>query len=193
MRFDQVCLIALGGNLPSRAGSPARTIRAALRHLEARGAVLAAVSAFYATPAYPPGSGPGFINAAAAVRMDATPEDVLATLHETEAAFGRRRDARWGPRTLDLDLLAMGARVLPDAATHARWRAMDAAEQRTRAPERLILPHPRLAERAFVLVPLAEIAPDWHHPVTGQTVREMLADLPAAARAEVTRLPIPRL
>ena len=79
MRFDQVCLIALGGNQPSRAGSPAHTIRAALRHLEARGAVLAAVSAFYATPAYPPGSGPGFINAAAAVRMDATPEDVLAT------------------------------------------------------------------------------------------------------------------
>lgn len=193
MVSDQLCLIALGGNLPSAAGDPAATLLAALQHLEAAGADIAAVSGLYRTPAFPPGSGPDFVNAAAAIRVDGTPESVLALLHATEAAFARDRTTRWGPRTLDLDLLAIGDRVLPDVATHARWRALDATEQQARAPERLILPHPRIEERAFVLVPLAEIAPDWRHPVSGHTVREMLAALPEATRAEVVALPIPRL
>ena len=96
--------------------------------------------------------------------MAAGPEAVLARLHATEDAFARRRRARWGPRTLDLDLIAMGDTVLPDAATQARWRALDAAAQRSLAPDRLILPHPRMQERAFVLVPLADVAPGWRHP-----------------------------
>ena len=185
MTSDQVCLIAMGGNLPSEAGMPAETISAALRHLEARGAVLEGCSAPYRCPAFPPGSGPDFVNAAALLRVAGPPEAVLARLHEVEATFGRRRAQRWGPRTLDLDLIALGDLVLPDREVQAEWRALDAAAQQSRAPERLILPHPRMQERAFVLAPLAEVAPDWRHPLTGLSVSEMLAALPEAARAEV--------
>lgn len=197
MTLDQLCLIALGANLPLRdamtKSAPAATLDAALRRLEVVSGAAVSVSRLYCTPAFPPGSGPDFVNAAAALRVRDAPEVVLTQLHEIEAEFGRRREARWGARTLDLDLVAMGDRVLPDVATHACWRALDPSEAQGQVPDRLILPHPRMQERAFVLVPLADVAPHWRHPLLGRTVREMLADLPEAVRAEVVALPNPRL
>jgi 2-amino-4-hydroxy-6-hydroxymethyldihydropteridine diphosphokinase len=115
-------------------------------------------------------------------------DEILAILHETELLFGRKRESRWGMRTLDLDLIALGDAVLPDAATQAQWRGLDPEAQRRLAPDRLILPHPRLQDRSFVLVPLADVAPDWRHPVLGLTVREMLAARPVAERSEVVPL-----
>jgi 2-amino-4-hydroxy-6-hydroxymethyldihydropteridine diphosphokinase len=82
----------------------------------------------------------------------------------------------------------VGDLVLPDAATQADWRALPPDLQRMRAPDALILPHPRLQDRAFVLVPLADVAPDWVHPMLGMSVREMCGRLPAAERAEVRAL-----
>jgi 2-amino-4-hydroxy-6-hydroxymethyldihydropteridine diphosphokinase len=91
-------------------------------------------------------------------------------------------------RTLDLDLLAVGDLVLPDATTYAEWRALPADLQRLRAPDDLILPHPRMQDRAFVLVPLADVAPDWVHPVLGLSVAEMRDGLPADDLAGVVPL-----
>jgi 2-amino-4-hydroxy-6-hydroxymethyldihydropteridine diphosphokinase len=109
-------------------------------------------------------------------------------LHDIETRFGRRRAQRWGMRTLDIDLLAMGDSVLPDADTQDRWRNLPPDAQIGATPGELILPHPRLQDRAFVLVPLADVAPDWVHPRLGLTVRDMLAALPQADRDAVKPL-----
>ncbi len=181
-------LVALGGNAASPAGDPAATIGAAISALAQEVGPLAESSRLYRTPAFPAGSGADFVNAAVALDCALPAEAILAALHRIEARFGRERLRRWGARSLDLDLLAVGDAVLPDAGTWAAWRDLPAERQAREAPDRLILPHPRLQDRGFVLVPLAEIAPEWCHPVTGLSVRQMRDALPPEALAEVQPL-----
>jgi 2-amino-4-hydroxy-6-hydroxymethyldihydropteridine diphosphokinase len=151
-------LIALGANL----GQPAETLRSALVALDADPDLqVTAVSGFYRTPPLGPPQ-PDYCNACAALATALDPEPLLERLLTLETRFGRQRGERWGPRTLDLDLLAWGDRI--------HWS------------DQLTLPHPGLAERAFVLLPLRDIAPTWHHPVLQQTVTELLARLPEGDR-----------
>jgi 2-amino-4-hydroxy-6-hydroxymethyldihydropteridine diphosphokinase len=158
----------------------------ALAALSAAGLPVRAVSRFFRTPAFPAGSGPDFVNACAAVDPGGRdPEAVLAVLHGIEADLGRVRLTRWGARVIDLDLLAMGDAILPDPATEAEWRNLPPETQAQVAPDRLILPHPRLSERGFVLIPLADIAPLWRHPATGQSVAAMAKALPEAEKAQI--------
>lgn len=183
-------LVALGANLPFDGSSPADTLVRATAELTEEGFSLLGLSRFYATPCFPAGAGPDYVNAAA-VLQGAHENDLastLARLHAVEARFGRKRVQRWGMRTLDIDLLAMGDSVLPDAETQDRWRLMPAEAQIRSTPDRLILPHPRLQDRAFVLEPLADVAPDWVHPRTGLSVRQMLDALPQADRDAVKPL-----
>lgn len=176
-------LIGLGSNVASSFGPPPETLRAAARALVESGFRILASSQIYATPAYPAGIGPDFANAVVVLDVgQSEPEEVLARLQAVEEAFGRERGERWGPRTLDLDLLAHGKAVLPDQDTWAGWRDLNPAAQRQTTPEQLILPHPRMADRLFVLVPLAEVAPRWRHPVTGAVPAAMIAARPAAER-----------
>lgn len=184
----EVCLIALGSNLEFDGGGPADLLEEALGRLAQRGLVIRACSRFFRTPAYPAGAGPDFVNAAAVLEAPFDALQVLAHLHGVEAEMGRTRAVRWGARTLDLDLVAVGDTVLPDAKTHQYWREMPLEQQKTAMPEELILPHPRLAERAFVLVPLLDVAPDWCHPVTGASIRQMHDALSEGQRTEVVAL-----
>ncbi len=181
-------MVALGGNQPSPEGNSAATLIAALCTISQEIGTIVSISRFFRTPAFPPGAGPDFVNAVALIATGPDPAAVLSGLHSIEARFGRERTVRWGARTLDLDLVAFGDAVLPDAATEAHWRTLPAARQRVETPDRLILPHPRLHERAFVLIPFAEIAPGWRHPVTGLSVAEMVEALSEADKAAICPL-----
>ena len=157
-------LIALGANLPSPAGAPEQTLRASLRTLSQNGVVPVLLSRIYATPAWPDPADPPFVNAVAAVETSLTPAELMAELARTETAFGRVRTARNAPRTLDLDLIDYHGRMEDGPP---------------------VLPHPRAHERAFVLIPLADVAPDWRHPVSGAGIGELIAALPEAERKSV--------
>jgi 2-amino-4-hydroxy-6-hydroxymethyldihydropteridine diphosphokinase len=185
MASDQQYLIALGANLPVGEELPQVVLPKALDELAACGVRVIARSRLFRTPCFPPGAGPDYVNAAAVLECDLQPDALLDILHRIEARFGRARQQRWGMRTLDLDLIARGQTVLPDPATQRRWMKLARDRQATETPDQLILPHPRLQDRAFVLVPLAEVAPDWCHPVSGLTVAEMCAGLPAKDRDAV--------
>ena len=185
MAFRQEILIALGANLPSEAGSPLQTLQSALSALAREGYAVDQVSKYYATPCFPAGFGPDYCNACARLTGPSDPAEILAALHRVEAQFGRERARRWGSRSLDLDLLAVGETVMPDEATQSRWREIAVEEQTQRTPDTLILPHPRLQDRAFVLVPLCDIAANWRHPILDRTARELCEALPEETRAEV--------
>jgi 2-amino-4-hydroxy-6-hydroxymethyldihydropteridine diphosphokinase len=157
---EGVILIGIGGNLPHPVhGPPRRTCEAALAALEAAGVSVLARSPWYATTPVPPSDQPEFVNGLVQVATRLRPEDLLALLHRVEADFGRIRGRPNEARTLDLDLLTYGQ------------------ERRTGA-DGPILPHPRLHERAFVLLPLRDLAPRWRHPTLGRGVADLIAALP---------------
>ena len=108
-------LLALGGNLPSKFGTPKETIVQCIKVLSGNSIHIRAISRFYQTPCFPAGAGPDFVNAAVAIHTDLNPRDLLVCLHDIEAEFGRERLTRWGTRPLDIDLIALDDLVLPDA------------------------------------------------------------------------------
>jgi len=137
----------------------------------------------------PAGAGPDFVNAVVVVESGCAPETVLMHLQEIEAQFDRQRAVRWGARTLDLDLLAIGGRILPNPTTWEHYAAMSAWDWQKAPPKELVLPHPRLQERGFVLVPMADVAPDWVHPVFGESTRALRDRLTIAERRSIRLVP----
>lgn len=163
-------LIGLGGNLPSPVGSAAATLRAALQTFPEEKCFVKKVSPFFHAAPVPASSQPWFINAVAEIETELTPQKILEALLRIERKFGRVRDGHTeknAARTLDLDLLDVDGKIFSEGG--------------------LELPHPRLHERAFVLAPLALLAPHWVHPVSKKNVKALLADLPAGQN--IARLP----
>lgn len=163
--------IGLGANLPSRHGPALATLIAALGALEAMDIKILARSPWFESEPVPSSAQDWFINGVIVAFTSETPHKLLNILHKIELDFGRIRTVANAPRPLDLDLLAAvdGAAAEPRAG----WSAGTDLSGRA-----LVLPHPRMAERAFVLRPMAAIAPDWVHPGTGRSVASLAAELP---------------
>ncbi len=143
------CAIALGANL----GQPIETLNAAVQVLSATAGILVtARSSWYLTRAVGPPQ-PDYLNGCVLLETAIEPHDLLTILLKIEDQFGRLREVRWGARTLDLDLVLYGDRVVQSP--------------------RLEIPHPRFRDRAFVLVPLAEIAPDWLDPISNSSIEKL--------------------
>ena len=156
--------IGLGANLPSpEHGTPRETLEAAIAALDTHGLAVVARSPLYESEPVPVSDQPWYLNAVVEVATDRSASEVLALLHSVENAFGRVRSVPNAARVLDLDLLDCRGEV----------RA---------GPDAPILPHPRLQDRAFVLMPLGDIAPHWRHPVSRRGVAELLAALPPGQR-----------
>lgn len=185
---QHIVVVALGANQRSNIGKPEETVDFACGDLSRRVGFPIRKSRLYQTPAFPAGAGPDFVNAAAMFHTDLTPEQVLQICHDIEQIAGRTREVRWGQRTLDIDLIAFDDVVLPDPATQEGWRNMPIDDQKAKTPTQLIVPHPRVQDRSFVLVPMVDVAPDWVHPVLGLTTRQMLDARPAAEKAGVCLL-----
>jgi 2-amino-4-hydroxy-6-hydroxymethyldihydropteridine diphosphokinase len=160
-----VIFISIGANLPHpEHGSPRDTCDAALAAMNACGLEVLRRSRWYESDPMPPSNQPLFVNGVAEVATQMTPADLLEQLHGVETAFGRVRRHANEARVLDLDLLAYHDTVSAPGVSP-------------------VLPHPRLVERAFVILPLAELAPEWRHPVTGTTAADLARRLPAARTA----------
>lgn len=172
---ETITLIAMGANQDSEQGTPQETLEAALALLESRGVSIESQSPWMSSPAWPEGSGPDYVNGAVRVVCTLSPSALLAVCHKIETMLGRVRGGRrWASRPCDLDLIACGSTVAPNATM---WRRIEAAPPET-PRDCLLLPHPQMHRRAFVLKPLAEIAPHWRHPILGQTITEMLDVMP---------------
>jgi 2-amino-4-hydroxy-6-hydroxymethyldihydropteridine diphosphokinase len=159
--------VGVGANLThERYGTPRQTLEAALQELGHRRIRTLRISSWYRTAPVPASDQPWYVNAVTEVAADVAADALLAELHAVEAEFGRRRTVPNAARPIDLDLLDYHGEIAPGG------------------PGRATLPHPRMIGRAFVLRPLADLAPDWCHPVTGQPIGELLAALPADQVAE---------
>ena len=153
-------LVGLGSNLShSTHGSSHQVLEEALVALESEGVQIIRCSRWHLSEPVPHSDQPWFVNGVVTLITDLLPDQLLQRLHYVESCFGRVRNNQGEARILDLDLLAYDDAISDD--------------------DTLLLPHPRLSERAFVLLPLREVAPNWRHPISGFTVHELISNLPS--------------
>ena len=180
----KMALVALGSNVRGGWGTPPETLAESVRRLGDIGEVVAISGLWRSTP-FGPVAQPSFLNAVAMVWTALSPHALIRRLLQLEEEAGRLRGWSWGPRTLDLDLLDHGGRVIAPTGTGRPSGALGLHHLQRRG---LVLPHPAIMFRPFVLLPLAEAAPDWRHPLDGWTAAQALARMPGKIRAQCHRI-----
>ena len=156
VQLDEAIVIALGANLAGQYPSLEALLEAALSKLPRAGLRLVRRSGWWRSAAWPDPKAPDYLNGVVIVETELTPRQVLDASLALEAQFGRKRVRQNAPRTLDIDLIACGRKVIAEPG--------------------LVVPHPRAHERLFVMGPLAEIAPSWRHPTLGRTAADLAAE-----------------
>jgi len=154
-------IIALGSNISGPWGNPAETLDRAVAEISDNAIEVVARSTWIETKPYGVTDQPGFVNGAVQIETRLAPVELLKTLQKIEVLAGRERREKWGPRTLDLDIIAYNEVVM----------------EATDKDLNLTLPHSDLHNRSFVLLPIRELNPSWQHPLSGRTVTQMLDDL----------------
>lgn len=164
--------LSLGSNLPYGELQPVDVLKAAIAELESAGLEQITVSRFYQTEPVPKSDQPNFVNCAVAGQTTHDAQGLLKLCQSIEQSFERDRTTRWGARTLDIDIIGYDRSIWP---SFDEWHAIASAMcAETTMPE-LVLPHPFMHLRAFVLEPLCDVAPDWQHPVFGSTAQDLLS------------------
>ena len=186
-QYSNFC-VAFGSNVFSKLGSPSEIVYQAIKEIQTLEFELVLTSKLYETVAYPRGSGPNFINCCSVYKTKLTASETLLHLHNIEKNLGRIRNKRWAPRVIDLDLIYFDEFICPNQEVVEEWIGLSKDKQTELWPAEMILPHPRLQDRAFVLIPMGDIDPKWKHPISDNTVSEMLNDIDPKLLAEIKKV-----
>lgn len=187
MMSKKLCLLALGSNLSYGGMQPIDVIKAAIVALKDAGLDGVRVSAFYRTAPVPKSDQPDFINCAVTGWTDHNVMETLDICQSIEGLFGRDRAVRWGARTLDIDIINYGDQVYPSLE---EWHAVASNVSADTEMPKLVLPHPYMHKRAFVLKPLSDVVPLWSHPVYCRTADDLYSDLSVQDRAGVVPIEV---
>lgn len=173
MTDKKLCWLALGSNLPHGGLQPQQVIRSAITSLKKAGLNEVKVSGFYRTAPVPRSNQPDFINCVIAGETNYSALEMLDICQSVEMSYGRERAVRWDARTLDIDIINFGQQVFPSLD---EWHVVANNMKASTNIPHLVLPHPFMHRRAFVLRPLCDLMPEWRHPVFGRSASDLLSD-----------------
>lgn len=185
----KIVYLAFGSNQADQLEQSVEIIKSSYALLDDESVNVTTISPFFQTPAFPAGNGPDYVNSVVRAQTELDPHNLLSVLHDVEARLGRKRKRRWGARVIDIDLLDYQGCILPTQEIYHYWRDMVLNLQKTTWPDDLILPHPRIQDRGFVLVPLKAVAPDWVHPVTHEAIDVLIKQIDPNELKEIEQIP----
>ena len=173
-------VVVLGSNLSSEFGNSAETLKKCVDEIRSDPSIeLLLESNWYISSSILNKREPRYVNVGIRLSTNLKPKELLNFTADLEIKYGRKRQRRWEPRTCDIDILLCDQLILPSKLYFEKWLKLDFFQQKELSPDELILPHPRLQERAFFLKPLNDLQPDWTHPFLEMKAKEMLDSLPS--------------